>query len=531
MNPFQEINISDLVFRQAVQTPEKAAVLHPKRTTYKLLCKRIDSFASSFLKTGIKAGDRSVVLIKPGTDMVAVVLALVRIGAIPVLIDPGMGIGALTKALARISPSALVGSSAAMCIRYLWPQRMSDVRIWISSCQLKAWKNKKPDSYQVYKASPGEQMAVFFTSGSTGPAKAVEYTSEMIGAQLELLKKHFGYQTDETDLCTYPLIGFFSICLGLSVVFADFDFRNPLTLDPQKLLDNLKDHKCTLMFCSPLIIRKLRDYLRKTNQKITGLNHLITAGAAVSYSLIQEFQSKLSVQTQWHIPFGATEALPICDVSSTDILNLEDARDSANGVCIGYPLEGIDVRIIPVTDEAIEDWSAVPALAVGKVGEIVVAGENVSARYVQSQKANALAKIRDEESNRIWHRMGDLGRIDPAGRLWFYGRKSQRLELGEKTLFTVPVEAVFDQHEYVERSALVGIQEHDKLIAVVAIQLKKGRKKSKRLLTELGELAARYVITRDIKRFYFLKSFPVDPRHNAKIFREKIAKWIQRKVK
>jgi acyl-coenzyme A synthetase/AMP-(fatty) acid ligase len=129
--------------------------------------------------------------------------------------------------------------------------------------------------------------------------------------------------------------------------------------------------------------------------------------------------------------------------------------------------------------------------------------------------------------------MGDLGWMDKKGRIWFCGRKSQRVVTSTETLYTVPCESIFNTHPLVHRSALVGVGPSNHQVPVICIELKKGKGRIHRrtVKTELLELAARNDMTRDIRTILFHDSFPVDIRHNAKIFRERLAVWAARRVK
>ncbi|UCD90439.1 MAG: AMP-binding protein, partial [Desulfobacterales bacterium] len=166
----------------------------------------------------------------------------------------------------------------------------------------------------------------------------------------------------------------------------------------------------------------------------------------------------------------------------------------------------------------------------GDVGEITVKGDLVTRQYFARPKADALAKIKDQNS--IWHRMGDLGRVDPKGRIWFYGRKSHRVTTINETLFTIPCEAIFNTHPFVFRSALVGIGPHNRQTPIICIEQNQGRgiPNKKALNRELLELARQNELTKRIKIVLFHPSFPVDIRHNSKIFREKLAIWAEKQM-
>ncbi|MDY6831825.1 MAG: peptide synthase, partial [Thermodesulfobacteriota bacterium] len=140
------------------------------------------------------------------------------------------------------------------------------------------------------------------------------------------------------------------------------------------------------------------------------------------------------------------------------------------------------------------------------------------------------AKIPDGDG--FWHRMGDLAWMDNHGRFWFCGRKSHRVECADRTLFTIPCEAIFNNHPHVARSALVGVGPAGGQTPVICIEvIKEKRIRKKELASELLDLARTHELTKSIKTVLFHDNFPVDIRHNSKIFREKLAVWAAKKIK
>ena len=152
----------------------------------------------------------------------------------------------------------------------------------------------------------------------------------------------------------------------------------------------------------------------------------------------------------------------------------------------------------------------------------------VTKTYFNREDVTHLAKIPDGKT--FWHRMGDVGKWDEQNRLWFCGRKSHRVVTHVKTLFTIPCEALFNQHTDVRRSALVGIGSGSHREPVIIIEPEnKNRVANNRadFIQELLEIAAASTHTQSIKKVLFYPDFPVDVRHNAKIFREKLAAWAE----
>src|SRR5690606_4492041 len=215
------------------------------------------------------------------------------------------------------------------------------------------------------------------------------------------------------------------------------------------------------------------------------------------------------------------------------------ATEAGAGTCVGRPVPPNEVRIIATTDAAIADWADARELPAGEVGEITVAGPTATDSYFHRPRATALAKIREclpDGSERIVHRMGDLGWFDDAGRLWFCGRKSQRVETTAGPLYTEQVEPVFAAHPDVHRAALVGIGDKGSQRPVVILELRarrklwERRKPRTRLLAELQAIASSHPHTATIDTYLFHPRFPVDIRHNAKIGREQLAQWAARKL-
>ena len=533
-------NITDHLYGMAETHPEKAAFLHPNRLSFRELILEIDRYAEGFRVNGIGRGTRTIVLITPGVDLFAVTFALLRVGAIPVMIDPGMGLSRMVNALASVEAEAMVGIPRALLLRILFPKKLGTIQHGFSTgfCWDKKGFSLRKMSYvdrrsEAIQLDGGKEAAIFFTSGSTGPPKGVVYSVRMLEAQIEILKKSFGYSPGEIDLCTFPLVGLLLICMGISIVIADMDMGHPSRLKPGKIFANISDFNCTHMFASPMVLKRLSEYGLEKKVKLNSLNRVMTAGAPVLPSILKDFRELLNEEAEIHTPYGATEALPVADIAHKELLELyKDTNVYLSGICVGYPVEGIDIRIISISDGPLSSFKNTKILNQDEVGEITLSGSVVSDSYWKNPEANELAKVYDGDS-KIWHRSGDLGRIDQEGRLWFYGRKSQRVDSGGKTYFTIPVEAVFNQHPEVVRAALVGVKKNkvrDK-IPVICIERVKNRKRKIYLYKELRSMAFENSMTGSIQHFIVHPRFPVDPRHNAKIFREKLSEWANLKLK
>ncbi len=247
---------------------------------------------------------------------------------------------------------------------------------------------------------------------------------------------------------------------------------------------------------------------------------------------------------QLHSPYGATESLPVSTISAAEVLanhhGTAIATDHGAGTCVGRPLPANDVRIIALTDAPLATLTDTTQLPQGQIGEIIVAGPTVTHTYDALPEATAAAKISGSGlefsrlgfriSEPVFHRLGDAGYLDADGRLWFCGRKAERVDTGDGPLFTEQVEPLFNAHPDVRRSALIGLGKlgYQRLAVVIEPtdpSLIADSAQCRRFARELREIAKRHPHTSGIKLFYFRDKFPVDVRHNAKIHRLTLARW------
>jgi olefin beta-lactone synthetase len=545
------VNIASYLKRVAKIAPYKRAVVYPSgrensgrvmysHLTFLQLDRESDCLAHGMEKAGITRGTRTILMVKPGLEFFMIIFSLFKIGAVPVVVDPGMGIRRMVGCFKEGRPEAFIGIPPAHVIRTFYPRFFKTVRVWITVGRRWFWRGFtlnqirqvpwKP--YSTAKTGRDDTAAILFTTGSTGPAKGAVYTHGNFDAQLRHIKTHLGLSMDEIDLSTFPLFALFWPPLGITSVIPDMDPTKPARANPKKIIEAVNNQGVTSMFASPALLNRVGEYGKKRHIILPSLKRVISAGAPVSPSIIEKFASMLGEDAEIHTPYGATEAVPIISITSTEILSeTRNFSEKGYGICIGRPINDLKIRIIKISDDPIPKWSDDILVEDGEMGEIAVAGNIVTRQYFEKPEADAMAKIEDEDF--FWHRMGDVGWRDSKGRVWFCGRKSHRVLTKENTLFTIPCEAIFNNHPQVFRSALVGIGPRNQQKPVMCIELKKSRHRlnKKTIKNELLELAVQNEFTKDIKTILFRKYFPVDIRHNSKIFREKLAIWAEKQLR
>jgi acyl-CoA synthetase (AMP-forming)/AMP-acid ligase II len=479
-------------------------------------------------------------MVKPSIEFFALIFAIFKTGAVPVVVDPGMGVRRMLGCYKSTRPEAFIGIPLAHVVRTLAPRFFKSVNTWITVGKRWFWGGqtlkqiRRPDWQPFQTAGTGrdETAAILFTTGSTGPAKGALYTHGNFDAQLQQIKTHLNMAADEIDLSTFPLFALFYPALGVTAVIPDMDPTRPALVNPNRIIEAVNNQGITNMFASPALLNRVGGFGKQNNIKLPSLRRVISAGAPVSADNIEQFSLMLNDDAEIHTPYGATEAVPIISIKSNEILTeTRHLSEKGYGICVGRPINDTDIRLIKIKDDPIDVWTDDLSVPPGVIGEICVKGALVSRQYFEDAKATRLAKIK--EDGKIIHRMGDLGWLDDKGRIWFCGRKSHRVITTNGTLFTIPCEAIFNTHPAVFRSALVGVGPPHKQKPIICIELRKsgaGIDKNK-VTDELLELAGAHDLTRSIQTVLFHRAFPVDIRHNSKIFREKLAIWAERKVK
>lgn len=544
------MNIAAPLVEMARRQPSTPALICPKgngwlgkkgqtQVSYRELDEESDRLARGLARLGMRRGMRTALMVPPSLEFYALTFGLFKLGCVVVLIDPGMGVLNLGACLTEAEPEAFLGIARAHAGRVIlgWSRRTVRLCVTVGGGRLfwKGWnleevREEGKDGAPVLTETDDEEMAaILFTSGSTGVAKGAVYTHGIFSAQVEMLRKTYGIEPGEIDLPTFPLFGLFAPALGMTAVLPEMNFTKPGSVDPAAILTPVQQRQVTNLFGSPALLRRVAMSPEATGVRLNSIRRVISAGAPVSPKVIRKVVELLPPGVQVHTPYGATEALPVSTIGSDEILGETGAQTfEGKGICVGRPIEGMTVRILRIQDDPIPEWVEGLEVPSGEIGEITVSGPVVTRSYYNRPESTALHKMRD--GDRVWHRMGDVGYLDERGRIWFCGRKSHRVVTPAGTYFTIPVEGVFNAHPAVYRTALVGVKRNGIVEPELCIELdpEVPRPDLETLRRELAALGAKYSHTKVIRRFHVHRRFPVDIRHNAKIFRERLAMWAAR---
>ncbi len=376
--------------------------------------------------------------------------------------------------------------------------------------------------------------AIVFTSGSTGAPKGVCYTHTIFHQQLELIQSYFKIQPGEVDLPLLPLFSLFNPALGMTTVVPEINPSRPISVDPSKIVEAIQCCAVTNTFGSPAIWSKVAIYCEKKNVQLPTLKRVLLAGASVPSQLLKRLRV-IMPHAALYTPYGATECLPLTCIEANDIFQeTENYTLQGYGTCVGKPLPGMRVKIIKHVQGPILDLSFAQVLPAGEIGEVLAQGPVVTSAYYNNSTATQESKVLSTEG--LWHRVGDLGYLDAQDRLWFCGRKVERVTYApNQFLYTDCCEAIVNTYPAVYRSALIGLGEPPYQIPVVVVELIKFNEQfSFTIFSNRKEIEAEILhflknhsfsaSVRCIQKVFIQKKLPVDVRHNAKIHRLSLKK-------
>ncbi|PFG44807.1 acyl-CoA synthetase (AMP-forming)/AMP-acid ligase II [Isoptericola jiangsuensis] len=522
--------------RAASSTAGEPAVLDqsgsgPASVSWRALDRQVRRIAAGLHGIGVRRGDRVSLLVQPGPTLTALVYACLRIGAVVVVADAGLGVKGLTRAQRGAWPGYLVGQTKALAAAraFGWP----GVRISADPLDPVVRRALGVDHELVDVAragdvldlppepGPDDEAAVLFTSGSTGPAKGVVYTHARLAALRDALARHFDVGPDTglvTGFAPFALLG---PALGTRSVTPDMDVSAPRTLTARAVADAVTASDARIVFLSPAAILNVVDTaggLDADDRDALGrVETFLSTGAPISEALLTSAQQLMPGATP-HTPYGMTECLLVTDVTLDGVRAAAAAPDA--GVCVGRPVGGGRVLVSALDDSgaAVGTPSDIP----GVLGEVLVSAPHLKERYDRLWLTDVAAE-RDTPPGH-WHRTGDVGHLDADGRLWIEGRLAHVLVTADGPLAPVGPEQGVERAEGVRRAAVVGVGPAGVQQAVAVVEtVPPARRPGLAPDDVAADVRASSPVP--LAAVLVLPQMPTDVRHNSKIDRARLAAW------
>jgi fatty-acyl-CoA synthase len=431
--PPAEAEISSWIAGWARRRPDAPAIrFEDRQITYAELEERVARLAGALAdRHDIAAGDRVAYLGRNAPELLDLLFACARLGAILVPLSARMPAPELEVVLANTEPRALLAEDE-LAQTASEAEGALELRV-IAFADLPALLADAP----LLRCDPDRSLqaplAIINTSGTTGPTKGAVLTHEMLHFNALNVAAAVGVEAGDEVLTNAPLFNTGGLnILTTPALAAGATVTILREFDPGATLDAIERRAITLAISTPAMTKALISDPGWETTDLSSLRCVITGSTTVREdALAPWFQRRVTVLQD----YGLTEAMPVVTIVPFD--DAQRLRATA-----GMAVPHCRVRI------AADDGSPV---ASGEEGEVLVQGPTVMPEYWRNPEATAETFHEDG-----WLRTGDVGTLDDEGVLRIVGRIKEVIIVGSCNVFPADVEAVLDDCPEIAEAAVIG---------------------------------------------------------------------------
>ncbi len=516
-----DANLAHVLLERARTMPEATALIqHDRRVTFAELEQRSARGASILRRARLRQGDAVLVFQPVSVELYVALLAIFRLGLTAMFVDPSAGLAHLERCCALGRPRGFIGPWKAQALRLVSGALRGIERTfltgggWWPGPVTQRWHSLQENApaHEEIEPVPADFPALLtFTSGSTGQPKAAVRTHGFLLAQHHALSESLALAAGEVDLATLPVFVLANLASGVTSVLPDADLRRPARFNTGPVARQIAAYRPTRSAGSPAFFERLLDEVVPLN----AFTKIYLGGAPIFPGLLTRLRAATGPGAEIVVVYGSTEAEPMAEFSARELTDADLATmRTGGGLLVGAPVPSVRLRVVrdrwgePLGAMSADEFAAV-SCATGEAGEIVVSGGHVLPGYLHGH-GDEETKFRVDGVT--WHRTGDAGRLDAAGKLWLLGRCAAKVADARGVQYPLAVEcAAVLLLDTARRCAFVGAADRRTLL----IEAKTPRRGA----VSADDLARLKTLLpwAGLDEVRLVRTVPVDRRHNAKV--------------
>jgi acyl-CoA synthetase (AMP-forming)/AMP-acid ligase II len=483
----------------------------------------VEAFAGGLAERGLAPGDRAVFMLPMSPELYVAVLGTLTAGGVAVFVDPWVSVRQIARLAAAAQPVAFIGTPKSHLLRLTAPA-LRKARITVSTGGVGASLVARDrfrglrGTARIASVSDDASALITYTTGSSGAPKGVNRTHAILGAQHHVIRQEFPAQRGDVDMTTFPVFALSNLAAGVTTVIPPVDLRRIGRADADAVLRDIREFGVTTIAASPPLFDRVATQLQRTGASAPPVRRIVTGGAPVRDDQLALWRRAFP-STEIVVAYGSSEAEPVASMTAEARLAVADAQP---GFCAGTPVQAVRTRVVRIVRGPIATPEPVEH---GDIGELIVAGPHVCRDYSGDERAFRENKIRDADGT-VWHRMGDTGHFDDAGRFWIAGRVHSTIRRQRVDVHPQLIEREIGSYDSrIRRVAAVGLPDPslgERLVVVIESDTQDvGSEIRKRLVTARTFVPVDELIVTGA-------SLPVDPRHNSKIDYPRLRAMLER---